>query len=501
MTPEWFRDRLFTRNPNAFTFVQKPSPDPSRRYPRGGLLRRAHRGRRRRGNINPDNVSRFAMTQLARFDVNAIDLDVLRRLLLRPVYGWGDGRLGRGGSAQAPVFWTRVPQGPRLSSRLGGRSLDRCPPSRRPRLGARGVVRRVSIGKHPRLARRCPPVRARRVGLRLAAAAGGPGRASVPQLRRPDHDQGLHARRLRRRRGCLAGRSRPGRAAPSRPSISEAHRSCSPASSRRCSARTPRTRSGTRTVSVASSVNAKLALSGHRRRGFAALRPGQEGVETTRKARSSTRPGRNIRIISETAFLKMLSGRAPQRLHGRRRRRRRAALGDGHRRRPGRRPARAIRGQVHPPPSPGYRAGRDRSAVDPGAEIPAGFLSFDRVKPLFAETAQAAARPGAWNSPGGSSPAGRRRPTTSCCWPRARTPMSAGSWRKPCWPTRCREHRRYRIDPESLTAAAVFRFCESLRRVDPRAGDADHRSARRGSGNPRNCSVSPRAPIGRSAPS
>ena len=65
---------------------------------------------------------------------------------------------------------------------------------------------------------------------------------------------------------------------------------------------------------------------------------GKKGTKQL-KAEELNAAGANIKIISETAFLKMLAGE-PRTVSARRHPRRlRAALGDGHRARPGRRPA------------------------------------------------------------------------------------------------------------------------------------------------------------------
>ena len=171
--------------------------------------------------------------------------------------------------------------------------------------------------------------------------------------------------------------------------------------------------------------------------------------------------GANIKIISETAFLKMLAGSAGAGQRGRRRSAGCAALGDGRRPRPGRRAAVAVRHQVHPaattPTSPWPRpTGRSIPARrSPPSSSPSSGSSPCSARPA----SRSATSP--WSWPAGSSPAGRRRPTSCCGWPRTRTPTSAQFVAEALLADDAPEHRRYRIDPETLGPAAVFRFCES----------------------------------------
>jgi hypothetical protein len=88
LTPEWFRDRLFTRNAEAFVFVQKLllQTHPAQSLGPGyfvGLIEAADT----KEDVQASGVPQFAMTQLGRFDVSALERDVLRRLLLRPSTG------------------------------------------------------------------------------------------------------------------------------------------------------------------------------------------------------------------------------------------------------------------------------------------------------------------------------------------------------------------------------------------------------------------------------
>ena len=186
---------------------------------------------------------------------------------------------------------------------------------------------------------------------------------------------------------------------------------------------------------------------------------GKKGIKQV-KAEELNAAGANIKIISETAFLKMLAGQVQEvsqdaalagceRLW-------QMAIAPGPADAPLARFALKYIRRHHPDIA---LAETDRP-VDPGAEIPAGFLTSSGSSRCSARAASRSAT-WRWSWPAGSSPAGRRRPRSWSAWRRARTPTCAGSWRKPCWPRMRPKHRRYRIDPATLTPAAVYSFCES----------------------------------------
>ena len=125
--------------------------------------------------------------------------------------------------------------------------------------------------------------------------------------------------------------------------------------------------------------------------------------------------------------------------------------------------------------------------VDPGAEIPAEFLSFDRVKPLFAETRKPLRDLGLvlarWEFARWSPPADDLVLLAENPHADVRRFMAEALLAEDA-----PEHRRYRIDPESLTPAAVFRFCESADE-STRRWVCGSSTARPGSGSPRSCSA------------
>jgi hypothetical protein len=187
---------------------------------------------------------------------------------------------------------------------------------------------------------------------------------------------------------------------------------------------------------------------------------GKKG-DKQQKAEQLNAAGANIRIISETAFLQMLSGTAPT-----------AAGADVTNAgcevlwrmatAPG--AAAARRGEFarkyilrhHPDIGP---AQTDRP-VDPGAEIPPAFLTFARVEPLFAETRKPlrdfALELARWEF-------ARWKPSAEALLALSELPHAdvrqfvADALLADDAP----EKRRYRIDTNALAPEAVYRFCES----------------------------------------
>jgi hypothetical protein len=211
---------------------------------------------------------------------------------------------------------------------------------------------------------------------------------------------------------------------------------------------------------VASSVTKKLHYLVIGDEGSPLYSGGRKGDKQL-KAEQLNAAGANIRIVSETAFLQMLSGAAPP-----------AASADatlaGCERlwqmavAPG--AAEARRGQFarkyilrhHPEIGP---AQTDRP-VDPGAEVPPDFPTFERVQPLFAETRKPlrdfALELAHWEF-------ARWKPPAEALLALAELPhadvrqfvaaaLLAGD---------APEKRRFRINPEMFSPDSVYRFCES----------------------------------------
>ena len=107
--------------------------------------------------------------------------------------------------------------------------------------------------------------------------------------------------------------------------------------------------------------------------------------------------------------------------------------------------------------------------VDPGSEIPAEFLTFERVEPLFRETRKPlrdlALELARWEF-------ARWSPPSDALVRLAESPHA--DVRKfvaeALLADDAPEHRRYRIDPETLGPAAVYPLLRVGRRVDPGPG-------------------------------
>jgi hypothetical protein len=460
LTPAWFRDRLYTESHAAFLFIHKLLLQIHTAESLGpgyfvGLIQPADADE----DEVPARVVDFAMGQLARFDVNALDRDALRRLILRE------------GSSRAAI-WAWVDEGRLKPQALG---LD----------FLKAVAFHPDWEADPWLAalRRDGPGWARR--LSFEAAPSEKVLAWLGDVRRfAPADLGFEWLLKLAARGepqyhnfaveTMIKGFTPDDFAPGATAATAAE---SPAASgvetidlggasflftgklatmQRKEAEDKVRRAG---GAVASGVTNKLHYLVIGDEGSPLYGHGKKGSKQL-KGEELNAAGANIRIISETAFLKMLSGRS-----------RPAAQGD------------ALAGAEHlwemanaagPADAPLARfaikyilrhhpdialAQTDRP-VDPGAEIPAEFLSFDRVKPWFAETRKPlrdlALELARWEFARWSPPADElvllaENPHADVRRFVARALLADDA----------PEHRRYRLNPESLAPAAVFRFCES----------------------------------------
>ena len=100
--------------------------------------------------------------------------------------------------------------------------------------------------------------------------------------------------------------------------------------------------------------------------------------------------------------------------------------------------------------------------VDPGAEIPASFLTFEQVKPLFVEERKGLREFGLelarWELARWNPPIEALVELAECSHLEVREFVA-----KALLADATPEHARYRIDPSVLTADAVYQFCESNR--------------------------------------
>jgi hypothetical protein len=454
LTPGWFADRLFAVNPSSLKFIQTlllqthSAPTLGPEY----FVALIDEADRREGRLTSQVID-FALVQLIKFELGTLDRDALRRMILRrgsrpTIIRWIDeGRL----KAQAlgldflrtlafhpdweadPWISSLTRDGPTWS-----RELNFDEPLSEQILGWLRDVRRFSPGELGfewllKLASRSEP---RYHDFAVDTMIKGFSPADfAPKVDAPAALASPTAVNLGGASFLFTGKMATMQRKEAEDNV--------------------RNLGGT----VASGVTNKLHYLVIGDEGSSLYGHGKKGSKQV-KGEELNAAGANIKIISETAFLKMLAGQATSTSEG-------SSL-DGALRlwemagAPG--PADAPLSQFaikyirrhHPDIA---LAETDRP-VDPGSEIPAEFLTFERVEPLFRET---------------------RKPLRDLAlelarWEFARwSPSSDELIRMAENPhgdvRRCvadallvddaPEHRRYRIDPEKLGPAAVFRFCES----------------------------------------
>lgn len=172
--------------------------------------------------------------------------------------------------------------------------------------------------------------------------------------------------------------------------------------------------------------------------------------------------GAPIKIISETAFLRMLAGEVQQVVSGDSvtagcERLWEMATGPGPADAPQADFARHYIRRHHPDLSLQLT---DRP-VDPGAEIPQSFLTWARVKPLLLDSRAPIRQFGLdlakWELARWSPPLGELLQVVESPHAEVREFLA-----RALFADDAPDHKRYRIDPTTLTAAAVYPFCESL---------------------------------------
>ncbi len=462
--------------------------DPPAADARPRLLRRPDRGGRRRREDRPGagRSPSSPLAELARFDLNALDRDFLRRLILRPSDEGHAIRLDRRGPAQA-----RRRSGS-TSSRRWPSTPTGTPTPGSPPCAATGPTwaRDAGVRRGPgrpgaRLAPGRPPVRPADLGfdwLLKLAARGEPRyhdfavetmiKGFIPADFAPSGRAPRPRPPPRRRRWTSGGASFlfTGKMATMKRKEAE-------------DKVRPRGRRG------GLGGLGQAPLPGHRRRGVAALRPRQEGGQAAQGRGAERRRGEHQDHLRD---------RVPEdaRRAAPRRRRRDATLAgcerlwaDGHRRRA--RPTPRWRGSPSStsagttPTSPWPRP-TGRSTPAPRSR-PSSSASSGSSRCSARAASRSATWP--WSWPGGSSPAGRRRPTSWSGWPRARTPTSAGSWPRPCWPTTRPSTAATGSTPSRSSPAAVYRLLRVGRRIDPVAGHAADRALAPAAASPRSCSA------------
>ncbi len=209
-----------------------------------------------------------------------------------------------------------------------------------------------------------------------------------------------------------------------------------------------------------STVNAKLDYLVIGDEGSPLYGNGRKGSKQV-AAEKLVEKGAGIKIISETAFLQMLAGEQREftadavtagcdRLWE-------MATGPGPADAPQASFARHYIRRHHPDIS---LAQTDRP-VDPGAEIPASYLTWARIKPLLVDARAPVRQFGMdlarWELARWAPPINEIVEVTEAPYPEVREFFA-----RALLADESVEHRRYRVDPASLTASAVYGFCESL---------------------------------------
>jgi hypothetical protein len=457
LTPAWFKARLFAPGQKALEFVQKflPEVHPTQKLGPGFFMDLLDSLDEAPGPLPARQIAWFAAEELQRFDLDALDRGFLQRLLLNPttrgkVISWvNEGRL------KAPTFpldflkalafhpaWETDPWVAELrrSDRAWARELTFGEELADQVLAWLGDVRRfpaadLGFDWLMQLVDRSEP-RYHDFAVETTIKAFVPADFAPRQTAPAASPAAAAAADLGGASFLFTGKM----ATMPRKDAED---------------RVKRT-NGT----VASSVTKKLHYLVIGDEGSPLYSGGKKGDKQV-KAEQLNAAGANIRIVSETAFLQMLAGSA-----------RPAASADTTRAgceqlwqmavAPG--TAGARRGEFarlyllrhHPEIGP---ARTDRP-VDPGAEVPADFLTFERVGPLFAETRKplrdfalelARYEFARWKPPADALLALSELPHADV---RRFVTEALLAGDEP-------EKRRFRIDPETLAADAVYRFCES----------------------------------------
>lgn len=188
---------------------------------------------------------------------------------------------------------------------------------------------------------------------------------------------------------------------------------------------------------------------------------GKKGSKQVAAEKLLAKGGLPLKIISETAFLQMLAGeersfsedtvtKGAERLWA-------MATGPGPADAPLARFARAYLRRHHPD----ICLEETERPVDPGAEIPASFLSWERVEPLFADRREPvrklALELAKWEFARWKPPLERLVRLSELSFGEVR-----GLVTRALTAEDAKENARIRLDPASFTADGVYRFCESL---------------------------------------
>jgi hypothetical protein len=455
LTPAWFKARLFSSSARAFEFAR-------------ALLPRIHPTRQLGPAFFADlidsisdpstesagNVAAFALDELARFDRNTLDRDFLQQLLLHSLTrtraaAWIDE--GKLEAKTLPLdFWKALAFHPAWEANPWVRALEASGRDWARQLGFDEALADRVLGWLGDV-RRFP-----------AASLGFEWLMELVDRSEPRyHDWAVEVMIKAFRPADFAPQQQAAEAAAAPQAVDFTGRSFvftgkMATMPRRDAEQRVQDANG----AVASSVTKKLHYLVIGDEGSPLYSGGAKG-DKQRKAEQLNAAGANIQIISETAFLQMLSQGAPQAVSA-------DAIQAGCERlwqmalAPGSGAAR--RGEFarkyllrhHPDIA---QTETDRP-VDPGAEVPADFLTFQRVQPLFPETRKPlrdfALELARWEFARWHPPAEALLALCELPHPEVRKFVAEALLADDS-----AEKRRFRIDPETLPPEGVYRFCES----------------------------------------
>jgi hypothetical protein len=457
LTPEWFRERLLSENEYAFYFacVALPQVHPSKKLGAGYFQELIER-------IDPEHddawrTAAFALAELTRFDVNELDVEFLKRLLLHPAawettVGWiNEGRLKAEsltvGFLKMLAYHPTWQADPWIASLRGrepwAKSLEFKEGLSQQILQWLGDVRRFSPSDLGfdwlmELVQRSEP-HYHDFAVETMIKAFLPA-DFAPQTPAPDAKKAKKADEPIQ--VDLGGQSFLFTGKLATMSRGEAQNKLRDANG-----------------AAASTVNAKLDYLVIGDEGSPLYGQGRKGSKQV-SAEKLVAQGANIKIISETAFLQMLAGEKREFSSD--------AVQAGCTRlwemltEPGREdaPLRQFALKYLRRHHPDICLEETDRPVDPGAEIPADFLSFERVKPLFFDNRAPLREFGLelakWEFARWSPPIEGLIELCEAPYPKVRNFVAQAILAEDA-----PEHRRYRIDPNVLTADAVYSFCES----------------------------------------
>ncbi|WP_435020873.1 BRCT domain-containing protein [Tundrisphaera sp. TA3] len=455
LTPDWFRDRLMTADHQAFTFAATALLQVHPAKTLGpvyflGLVEAADG----REDARTGDVARFALEQLAKDDPNALDRDSLRRLMLRPqtrpyVTRWIDeGRLKP--HALGLDFLRALAYHPDWESDPWLSALRRDGPDWARELGFDETLSEQVLG-WLRDVRRFAPAD---LGFEWLLKLAGRGEKRY-------HDFAVDT--------MIKGFT-PADFAPRADDASTPAAAAGPVdlggasflfTGKMATMQRKDAESNVKTSGgvVASGVTPKLHYLVIGDEGSSLYGHGKKGSKQV-KGEELNAAGANIKIISETAFLKMLAGQVATASAG-------SAL-DGALRLwemagaagPGDAPLARFAIRYIRRHHPDIALAETDRPVDPGSEIPAEFLTFERVEPWFRETRKPlrdlALDLARWEFARWAPPSDELVTLAENPHEDVRRFVADALLADPS-----PENRRSRVDLESLTPAAVFRFCES----------------------------------------